>query len=489
MSTLTVPVTIPFRPFAICSQTNMMNTDGFFIVNIGNQIIQTSIVNESNTTLKNVRVYIEGISDPGIPLPTSFDYVGDVPPNASFSVRFITSFIAANPGIANISFIIESDGFSFNRIIKKIFITRIDYHKPTKTYSVVMPEGSMKINIHNAIVGLGEKDPCNPEKTKPFIVLPTDVTYDWVPNPPYEGIRGPFPYNDPWWKIALGILAGAFALGALLYDYFSDGELDGGVVSVKGTFEETTPSVCCPSVTTSATNTDDWFERGLYSAVGAIATAAIASDGPDLHYRGQEQTPPVSGELTISESVRLNINYPVAPSPGRDYPIEGDWEYTRTTTNKTYTFNTSDQRQNIHFLNSYEVKSPNIHHRGDPLKICASFEKSDGSYYSGNELYVNAVLISTQGEVLRFELCDNGIGLDEKANDNLYCGGSYNEEELQPGNWYLFVFAQDVNTVKEGTPPFDAAHTIGGFLLTSQLELNFNGPPCELNHDSVIKVV
>jgi len=489
MSSSSVPVTIPFRPFAVCSQTNMMNTDGFFLINMGKQIIQTSITNESNTTLKNVRVYIEGISDPGIPLSTSIEYVGDVPPNASFSCRFITSFIAASPGIANISFIIESDGFSFKRIIKKIFITRVDYNKATKTYSVVMPEGSMKINIHNAIVGFGEKDPCNPEKRKPFIALPTDVTYDWVPNPPYEGIRGPLPYNDPWWKIALGILSGAVALGALLYDYFNDGELDGGFVSVKGTFEETDPSVCCPSVTTTATNIDDWIERGLYSAAGAIATVAIASDGPDLHYRGQEQTPPAPGELTVSESVRLKINYPASPSPGRDYSIKGDWKYTRTTTNKTYTFDTSDQRQNIHFLESYEVKAPNTHHPGEPLQICASFQKPDGSYYSGNELYVNAVLVSTQGAVRRFQLCDDGIGLDEKANDNLYCGGLYNEEELEPGNWYLFVFAQDVNTVKEGTPPFDAAHTIGGLLLTSQFALNFNGPPCELKHDAVIQVV
>lgn len=83
-------------------------------------------------------------------------------------------------------------------------------------------------------------------------------------------------------------------------------------------------------------------------------------------------------------------------------------------------------------MDSYEVKAPNIHHPGEPLQICASFQKSDGSYYSGNELYVNAVLVSTQGTVLRFQLCDDGIGLDEKANDNLYCGGLYNEEELEP---------------------------------------------------------
>lgn len=54
--------------------------------------------------------------------------------------------------------------------------------------------------------------------------------------------------------------------------------------------------------------------------------------------------------------------------------------------------------------------------------------------------------------------------------------------------WYLFVFAQDVNTVEEGTEPFKAAHTIGGFVLTSQLELNFDAPRT-LRHDAVVQVV
>jgi hypothetical protein len=41
---------------------------------------------------------------------------------------------------------------------------------------------------------------------------------------------------------------------------------------------------------------------------------------------------------------------------------------------------------------------------------------------------------------------------------------------------------------KHGVGAFDAAHTIGGFLLTTQLVLAFN-KPCELNHDAVIQVL
>lgn len=497
MPSSTVPTAIHNRPFAVCPPTNMMNPDGFFIVNMGNQIIQAFVTNQDGTQLDNVRVYIEGVSDPDVALVPEVKTVGNVPGGASFPVRFRASFLNASPGVAFVSFIVESTGLMFKRIIKKIFITRIDYHKPSKTYSVVMPQGTMRITLHKAMMGPRDNR-C--KEDDPFIVLPQDLTYDWIPNPPYAGIRGPFPYEDPWWKIALAILAALFALGALLYDYFSDGDLDGGMVSVSGTFEETDPSVsCCTSVSTSATKTDDWVERGLYSAAGALATAAIASDGPDLHYRGQQATPPAAGELTTSEAVRLQIHYPVAPSPGRNYPIEGQWRYTRTSTANTYTFGAADQRENLHTLKSYDVQAPTVYDRlKGPLRVCARFERPNGTYYSGRDLYVLCVLVSTYGAVRRFELHDHGMEMDENANDSWYCGGYLfrrkNDQHLRPedqdlpGTWYLFVFAQDVNIVTEGTPPFDAAHTIGGFLLTPQLVLNFD-KPCELNHDAVIQVV
>lgn len=495
------PVQIPFRPYSVCIPTNLMNPDGFFIVNMGAQFIEAQITNAGSGTLKNVRVYIEGVSDPGIVYTTGVLSVGDVPSGASFPVRFWANFHDARPGIAMISLIVEADGFVFRRILKKLFITRVDYHKPTRTYSVVMPQGTMRIRIHRAIMGPRDRD-CKDDRGA-FVVLPSDVTYDWVPTPPYEGVRGPFPYEDPWWKIALAILAALFALGALLYDYFSDGDLDGGSVSVSGTFEETDPSVCCVSVSTSASDSDDWIARGLYSAAGAAATAAIASDGPDLHYRGQEATPPGKGEKTLSERVRLKIDYPVAPSPGRKFPIAGKWEYTRTTNAKTYTFESADERENLHWLDSYEVDAPAVHDRlSGPLVIRARFRKPDGTYYHGNGLYVSAVLVSTYGVARRFELKDHGMEYDKKAEDGWYTGGytfkvgnpdfeathATSERFDRPGYWYLFVFAQDVNSVLQGTPAFDAAHTIGGFVLTSQLEMNFD-KPCQLRHDAVIQVL
>jgi hypothetical protein len=493
------PAEIPFRPYSVAPPTNLMTPDGFFVVNMGAQWIEASVVNTSGSTLSDVTVYVEGISDPGVARTHVVQSLGDLPAGASVPVRFLANFHTAAPGTTLVSFIVEAGGFTFRRVLKKIFVTRIDYDKTSKTYSVVMPQGTMRVRVHNAIVGPSRGE-CRDEKDS-FVALFKDVTYEWVPTPPYSGVRGPFPYEDPWWKIALAILAGVILLGALLYDYFSDGELNGGMVSVSGTFEETDPSVCCTDVSTSATATDeeDWLGRGLYAAAGLAGTAAIASDGPDLHYRGQEATPPPPGELTLSEAVRLQIDYVAPPSPGRKFPIAGKWSYARTTTADTYTFGASDTRENIHWLDSYEVDAPAMHDRlTGPLVVRGRFKKADGTYYRGSDLYVTGTLVSDYGAVRRFELRDHGLGFDKEAGDGWYTGGYHFQRrpitvghkriEDKPGTWYLFAVAQDVNTVRQGTAPFDAAHTIGGFVVTTQLELAFDSP-CQLRHDAVIQVV
>lgn len=493
------PVDIPFRPYSVAPPTNLMNPDGFFVVNMGPQWIESTVRNGSDSVLTNVRVYIEGISDPGIARTPVVRSLGDVPPGASVPVRFMADFSTAAADTARVSFIIEADGFDFRRVLKKIFVTRVDYDKTTKTYSVVMPQGTMKVNVHRAIVGPGNRR-CKDDR-RPFVALPTDVTYAWHPTPPYEGTHGPFPYEDPWWKIALAILAALLLAGALLYDYFSDGSLDGGMVTVSGTFEETDPSVsCCTDIDTSATDTEDWIGRGLYSSVGFAAMAAIASDDPDLHWRGQEATPPKAGEWTEREPVRLKVEYPEPPNLGRNYRIRGRWEYQRVTTGATYDHHAEDERENAHWLRDYEVQAPEIHDRmSGPMVVRARFQRPDERYYRGPELYVSCVLVSIYGAAYWFELKDHGKDADQDANDGWYTGGQFmlprdivlSDRKLpaaRPGPWYLFVFAQDVNTVEEGTEPFEAAHTIGGFVLTSQLELNFDAP-CTLRHDAVVQVV
>ncbi len=486
------PVEIPHRPSGVYPATDLMNIDGFFVVNMGRQHVQLTLRNVG-ADLDGVSVYLEGFSDPGVSFaPRRLD-VGWLPAGAELPVRFTADFTNAAPDASFVSFVVEADGHQLRRIVKKIFVTRVDYHKPSKTYTVKTPQGDMAIVVHRALMG-PEEGRCRDGEA--FTVLFQDVSYTLRPKPSYEGVRGPLMYEDPWWKLALLILAGLVALGAALYDYFSDGTLDGGSVSVGGTFEETGPSVCCTKVSTSASKDEkDYLAKGLYGAAGAIATAGIASDDPDLHWRGQEATEPAAGELTVGERVRLQIDYVEAPSPGVPYAIEGEWAYTRETdAGGTYVHEARDRRENIHVLERYEVEAPSAHDRASgPLVVSARFVKIGGDLCRGGELLVTGHLISDHGQYRQFQLTDAGLDPDAEPNDGVYTGAyrfsrDAGEKGDPSGNWYLFVVAQDVNTVAEGTDPFEAAHTVGGMVLTTQLQLGID-KPCELNHDAVIAVV
>jgi len=487
------PVEIPHRPAGVYPATNLMNVDGFFVVNMGRQHVQLTLRNVSGSDLDGVTIYLEGFSDPGVSfVPRRLD-IGLLRADAELPLRFTANFTNAAPDASFVSFIVEADGYEMRRIVKKIFVTRVDYHKPSKTYTVKTPQGDMEIVVHRALMG-PEQGSCR--EGEAFTVLIQDVSYTLRPKPSYEGTRGPLMYEDPWWKIALAILAGLVLLGAALYDYFSDGTLDGGSVSVGGTFEETGPSVCCTKISSSASKgEDDLVAKGLYSAAGGIATVAIASDDPDLHWRGQEATEPPAGELTVGEGVRLKIDYVESPSPGVPFAIEGEWAYTRETdVGSTYVHEDRDRRENVHVLDRYEVEAPSTHDRASgPLVVTAQFVKPGGDLCRGGELLVTGHLVSEHGPYRQFQLDDAGLDPDADPNDGVYTGAYWFSrdagEKGDPGGaWYLFVIAQDVNTVKEGTDPFEAAHTVGGVVVTTQLQLGID-KPCELNHDAVITVV
>jgi hypothetical protein len=223
-----------------------------------------------------------------------------------------------------------------------------------------------------------------------------------------------------------------------------------------------------------------------------VATVAIASDDPDLHWRGAEATPPPSGELTVGERVALHIDYPESPSPGVPYEIKGKWDYERQTAGSVLKHSGQDTRRNTHVLGGYQVDAPATHNRRDgPLVIHASFKRPDGTLYRGGELFVCGHLFSELGPYRRIAFDDAGRGDDARANDGDYTG-SYQfvgtaEDGDPDGRWFLFVIAQDVNTVEQGTDPYDAAHTVGGMVVIPQLELGIN-KPCQLKHDAEIEV-
>lgn len=66
----------------------------------------------------------------------------------------------------------------------------------------------------------GGKEPPLPSDGKhdypPFFAFPTKFDYAIVPRSPFEGQHGPLPYDDPWWKVLLLIIAVVSLIGGML---------------------------------------------------------------------------------------------------------------------------------------------------------------------------------------------------------------------------------------------------------------------------------
>ncbi|MFF6953819.1 hypothetical protein ACFZAD_34930 [Streptomyces iakyrus] len=66
----------------------------------------------------------------------------------------------------------------------------------------------------------GSVDPWNPSDGTycydPFLVLPTRFEYTITPAVPFPGQHGPIPFEDPWWKVALLIIAAVLLLAGAL---------------------------------------------------------------------------------------------------------------------------------------------------------------------------------------------------------------------------------------------------------------------------------
>lgn len=89
---------------------------------------------------------------------------------------------------------------------------------------------------------------------------------------------------------------------------------------------------------------------GLYGGAAAAAVAAAASDVRDPTRRGQDHTVPDVGELTTSEVVDMEIEYPQLPLPGLAFTTEVKWKYRRNTDTRTLTHEVAETNVNTQFL-------------------------------------------------------------------------------------------------------------------------------------------
>lgn len=489
------PLQVLTRPFAIEPVTNMMLPDGIFDNALYSLRIACHFTNVSTSPLGNVELYLESVGDPGIaPTAKTHTFVS-VPAGASVLVAWDADFKLATPGKRLVSFVAKADGFTTRRSIMQIFVSQTRFDSSANAYTCAVEEGTLTVSGIRAIGpgrrwGHGDKECRCPPDFGPWV--PTGLTMAWAPNPSYSGVHGDLPFSDPWWKVLAIIVAIIAAIVAIVAAASGAGKASFGA---KGTFDESEGDVnCCePAVT------GEFTVAGVASAIASIALIVALSDEADPFWRGQEATPPQPGEITIGEKVVAEWSLAEAPNAGRAFPADVKWEYTRFTTGQTYTHSVAETQTNVHLCDGVEVVTPAQIKSYEKLWVNARFSRSGETLYKGIDLYAFALFRAPQGLFFVVPLSDDGIGYDQKAGDGTYSGGLDLERAYRlllkqhqgvDGVWRVYVFAQDVNVTKPGTPPEIAAQHIGGFFVASSIELTFDPTlPCPLKAQGSTLVV
>lgn len=525
---MAIQMAIPNRPFATEPLTGLMMPDGIFEIAFGKQRINAHFTNNGPTPIANVQFYIESVSHPGIVITPATFSLGSAQSNVSYLYGWDADFSACAPGTHFISFIAESPAGK-KRMIKKIFVTQITFNTSDASFTIAYPEGSMQV-VFQDFIGpkdggcccKGEKEPKdeNPKNgrdprdpTGPSNVinifdafrkeaergqrpdfkfcspyyLPHKVSMYITPSPSYEGQYSDLPFQDPWWKVLLCIVVLALLIAAAIVSATSGS----GTITVTGGGGGSggaSGSSCCGVGASGGSSS--YIAAGLVAAAAVVAGIAAASDVRDPLRRGQDNTMPRAGELTIEESLQTTFSYPEAIVPGKAFSAGLKWEYTRRTTGNTYNYSADDVMQNIHVLSRYEIDAVDVIrvYKRERFVVKASFFDTNGKQMSGNSLFVQCFLVGPQGQSRKFLLQDHGDGDDVTANDGVYSGGTFFSTN-DGGLWTYYVLAQDINNAQPDLKPEEAAQIIGGMLLTNQLTLSFDQDTCQFVPDGHVNVI
>jgi len=531
-------IQIPTRPFSTDLITNLMLPDGIFVTMLGKQNINVQIENAGASTVHNPKLYIESVSNPGIVYTPGTRFLPDLPSNAVRVERWEADFSQCPSGTHFVSIIVEDNAGNKTRMIKKIFVMGLTFDPATHTFHAETPEGVLSTNFVDIVRpkrGCKDSRPtccccCRQEKQDPrsddeisddtqdrrlsgikkasFTIanltdlferlgpdfefcppgyLPHRIECAWTPTPPYGGQYSDLPFQDPWWKILLCILAVLLLIAAAIAE-----AVDGtGEVTVGGGTGDTgSPAGDCCGVRAGGGGTSP-IAAGLVAAAAAAATAAGASDVRDPIRRGQDATPPGAAELTLKELLNIEFSYPDAVALGRPFAVGAKWDYKRITTTQLYETSGSDLTQNVHIASSYHIDAPDVVHsyiKDGEWTIKATFHDKDDKLFKGSQLLVQCFLVGPQGQSAKILLQDDGTLSDEKPRDGIYTGRRY-FSQTQAGLWRYFVIAQDVNHATTDMEPEQAAQIIGGMVLTHQLTITFDQDDCPLVPDGHVMVV
>jgi hypothetical protein len=517
---MSVALSIVNRPFATENIAGLMTPDGIFVTTLGPQGLNALFLNPGSTPSASAQVYFESVDDPNIVVTPATYSVPALPGNATKVLTWQADFSNARPGKHLVSFMVVQ-GAQSNRIIARIFVTSVAFDQATKTFTAIVPQGQMTVQFIDLIgstapcackcggPGMGGSD-CDRDRhavmtrvAKAFSLTPTGkfnpclggflphhVVVVVTPNPPYVGQYGDLPFQDPWWKIVLAIVALILAAAAALVE----GQSGGDLTVTGGTSGGDSPGApnCC-GFQFSGSGGSNGLAAGLAAAAAAVATAAALSDVRDPFRRGQDNTAPASGALTTAENLKLAITYLETMQLGKPFAIGAKWTYTRETTAGALTYSVDETQTNVHVIDHYHITAPNVvrSYKREPFIVEAKFTGPDGVLYRGAELFVQCFLIGPAGQLRKFLLEDNGAGGrfgDATANDGIYTGG-WQFTVDDKGLWTFLVIAQDVNDATPNMTPEEAAQIIGGMVLTHQLSITFEGGTCPLVPDGHVNVV
>ena len=249
--------------------------------------------------------------------------------------------------------------------------------------------------------------------------LPAGYTLTFTPNPSYAGQYSDLPFQDPWWKVLLCIIAALWPIAAAIAEAV-DGT--GEVTVTGGGGGGGTGSDCC-GVGAEGGGTS-YVAAGLVAAAAAVATAAGLSDVRDPFRRGQDNTPPAAGELTVGERVDAQLNFIEPVALGRAFAVDVKWRYERTTNANSYTFDVSETQHNVHVLSKYEIAAPDVvrAYEKERFVVQARFFDTNDKLLRGGELFVQCFLIGPAGQLVQFLLQDDGNRPDDKPSDGVYTG-------------------------------------------------------------------
>jgi hypothetical protein len=317
----------------------------------------------------------------------------------------------------------------------------------------------------------------------PTWYLPQGIACVWEPTPPYAGAHGDLPFQDPWWKVLMCVVAVALVLASSVVAGSTVGNGNPMEIGPAGHGQRS-----CNLITRGTGSHD--VVAGLVAAAAACVTAAGLGDPSDLLRRGQDHTRPGPDELTIAESLYAELTFPVPVVLGKPFAVSTRWKYKRITTGGEYHHAANDMHQNVHVLSRYEIAAPKVNHayEDEAWIIQARFWDAKGKLMTGAELFVQCFLIGPCAQVIRILLQDDGVAPDAAPGDGTYTALRRFTYEAE-GLWKYLVIAQDVNTARPDMTPEQAARIVGGIVRTHQLTISFGGGRCRVIPDGYIHVI